>query len=121
MGLGRMEGPSRPVRPCVGHMGCRPVWPYVGLMGYRPPSHVLMSMSPTVVVSTLVIGMGHVSMGVVVVKVGPIWVNRRRGSLLVVMLGWTMETAWIPWIGCWRLIVMAHPQNNCYEITLYCA
>ena len=121
MGLGRMEGPSRPVRPCVGHMGCRPVWPYVGLMGYRPPSHVLMSMSPTVVVSTLVIGMGHVSMGVVVVKVGPIWVNRRRGSLLVVMLGWTMETARIPWIGCWRLIVMAHPQNNCYEITLYCA
>ena len=117
MGLGRMEGPSRPVWPCVGHMmGYRPVWPCVGLMGYRPPSHVLMSMSPTVVVSTLVIGMGHVPMGVVVV--GRIWVNRRRRSLLVVMLGWTMETARIPWIGCWWLIVVAHPQNNCNEITM---
>ena len=120
MGLRRMEGPSRPVRPCMGHMGCRPVWPCVGLMGSRAPSHVLMSMSPTVVVSTLVMGMGHVPMGVVVVLVGPIWVNRRRRrwGLLVVMLGWTMETARIPLIGCWWLIVVAHPQNNCYEIIL---
>ena len=116
MSLGRMEGPSRPVGPCVGHMGCRPVWPCVGLMGSRAPSHVLMSMSPTVVVSTLVMGMGHVPMGVVVV--GRIWMNRRRRSLLVVMLGWTMETARIPLIGCWWLIVVAHPQNNCYEIIL---
>ena len=120
MGLRRMEGPSRPVRPCMGHMGCRPVWPCVGLMGSRAPSHVLMSMSPTVVVSTLVIGMGHVPMGVVVVLVGPIWVNRRRRrwGLLVVMLGWTMETARIPWIGCWWLIVVAHLQNNCYELII---
>ena len=75
-----------------------------------------MGMSPTVVMSTLVMGLGNVPM----VVVGPIWVNRRgaRGVLLVVVFGWTMETARIPWIGYWRLIVVAHPQNNCYEIIL---
>ena len=84
--------------------------PCMGLMGYQP-HHMLMGMSPTVVVSTLVMGLGHVPM----VVAGPIWVNRRgaRGVLLVVVFGWTMETARIPWIGYWRLIVVAHPQINC--------
>ena len=103
-----MEGPCRPIRPCVGQLGYRPVGPCMGLMGYRT-HQVLMGMSPTIVVSTLVM-----------VLVGPIWVNRRgaRGGLLMVVFGWTMETARIPWIGYWRLIVVAHPQNNCYEIIL---
>ena len=48
-----MEGPCRPIRPCVGHVGCRPMGPCMGLMGYRT-LQVLMGMSPTIVVSTLV-------------------------------------------------------------------